>query len=109
MSEHWERKAIDSQAAEAYIQQMRTPCESNLWTVEECRAHDGLYFGYEQELAYWDDVTREAITWCTVCDRVFHQRDLEPCGPADAACRDCRAAWAIMMQDDESEDSHVSE
>ena len=105
----WERQNMDYQASEAYVALVKARHGSQEWTAEEARAFDGLLFGCEQELAYWDDIAREATTWCTVCDRVFHQNDLEPCGPADAACPDCRAAWAIMMQDDESEGTDVSE
>ena len=110
MSGRVEPREMDYQASEVYAAILDTRHGWQLWTAEECRAFDGLLFGYEQELAYWDDIAREALTYCTVCDGVFHQHDLEPCGPADAACPDCRAAWAIMIQDDEeSEETDVSE
>lgn len=102
----WERQHRDYQASDAYEALVKERRGSHEWTADECRAFDGLLFGCEQELAYWDAIAREAITWCTVCDGVFHQNDLEPCGPADAACPDCRATWAIMT---ESEETDVSE
>ena len=108
MIERWEQKEIDYQAGEAYVCTIKAWGDTTGWSIKECREYDGIIFGCDQSLAYWDTINREAITWCTVCERVFHRGDLAPCGPADAACPDCRAAWAIMMQDDESEGVDVS-
>ena len=99
---------MDYQESEAYMALVKARHGSKEWTAEEARAFDGLFFGCEQELAYWDDIAREAITWCEVCERMFHQDDLEPCGPAEAACGDCCESW-ICMENAESEDAHVSE
>ncbi len=104
----WERQEMDYQVGEAYVAIVKARRGPQEWTTEECRAFDGLLFGYEQELAYWDDIAREAINYCTVCDGMFHQQDLEPCGPSDAACPACREAWENIMQDEASEDSNVS-
>ena len=73
------------------------PTGGPLWTHEECLAFDGLVDGCGNVAAYQDAITREALQPCTVCDAVFHQRDLHPCGPADAACPDCRDAWETLI------------
>ena len=108
MTERWTQTEMDWQAGEAYAEQVRARSGARAWTIEEARACDGLYFGCEQELAYWDAVHKQAITYCEVCERMFHQDDLEPCGPAEAACSDCCEAWTLM-ENAESEGTDVSQ
>ena len=70
------------------------------WTIEECLAFDGLDDGSENVAAYWDTIHRAALQPCDVCENVYHQADLVPCGPAECACPDCCEVWHQMMAED---------
>ena len=70
------------------------------WTPEECLAFDGLLDGCENVAAYWDTIHREALQACDVCEDVYHQAELKPCGPAEWACPNCCEAWDQMMPED---------